>query len=165
MFFVSRQIEYPSGMLLVEICEGLDYASPDMLVIKYGRLGEGQEFKSPIEAVEAAIAIQKAWRKDKTVRDGIAISFGNTHGFSGVSLPRMTHKKLRETAEKIYQGLDKCVQCGEILGKQTFTHDFAIPGEKFCREYCAEKNYEDCCKNDCDDNAGDGFTAALTFDL
>jgi len=142
MFFVSRQIEYPTGLLVVEICEGQDYASPDMLVVKYGRLGEGQEFMSPIEAVESAIAVQKAWRKDKTVRDGIAISFGNTLGFSGVSLPRYTHKQLRKDAEKLYATLAKCDRCGELMGKQNYTHDFADKDQNFCREYCAEKDYE-----------------------
>jgi hypothetical protein len=149
MFFVSRQIEYPSGTYLVEICEGQDYASPDMLTIKYGRLGEGQEFSSPIEAVESAIAIKEAWRKDlklslfkKHNKKVPAITFGCTHGFSGVSLPRMTYKKLRETAEKLYATLAKCDQCGDLLGKQTFTHDFADKDQKFCREYCAEKDYE-----------------------
>ena len=49
MFYVSRQIEYPSGTYLVEICEGQDYASPDMLTIKYGRLGEAKNSARPLK--------------------------------------------------------------------------------------------------------------------
>lgn len=65
-WFVSRQAYWgmePDKQNVVEIAAGgLDYANPDMLAAKYP--GEGREYTSAREAVEAALSIRDAWRRD-----------------------------------------------------------------------------------------------------
>ncbi len=146
-FFVSRQCEYPDGDYVVEIAQGgLDYANPGMLTPKWAELGEGKEFDDPREAVEAAIKIRDEWNLSRFFPDvlraavhGAEISFGCTMGFT-LPLERMSDEQLHQKAEKIYDGLPKCAECNNLLGKETYTHDYADE-DKFCREYCAEKNY------------------------
>jgi len=61
-YYVSRQNYYYSQLLIVEIAAGgLDYSGADMLVAEYKNLGEGEEYIDPRKAVEAAIAIARAW--------------------------------------------------------------------------------------------------------
>lgn len=143
-FFVSRQCEYPDGDNVVEIATGgLDYANPGMLGPRWASLGEGQEFTDPREAVEAAINVRDQWQKllqHNGELPDIDISFGSTGGFT-LPLPRMSDDELKEKADKLYEKLPKCDECGELLGKETYTHDYAMNDEKFCRTYCAEKNY------------------------
>ena len=81
-YFVSRQcywgVEDP---YVVEVASGgLDYANPDMLGVKYKRLGEGKEYLDPREAVQAAIAISRAW----TETDGapLPVAYGATGGMT-----------------------------------------------------------------------------------
>lgn len=139
IFFVSRQCYWPEGKLVVEIaCGGLDYANPDMMVPKFRAQGEGEEYQDPREAVEAALQIRRAWAKaeGKNIRS-FPIAYGST---GGVSLPfdPCTQKEAEAWAERLYQKLPKCDECGGLLGKETWTDDF---GElTFCREYCAEKS-------------------------
>lgn len=138
MYFVSRQRYWPDGDLFVEIAAGgLDYANPDMLVSKYP--GEGQEYLNPKEAVEAAIAIRDAWKKDSD--EEINIGYGFTGGHT-MPFSQSTDDELINWAERRYNTLPKCAECDGILGKETFTHDFAdYLDEKFCSQYCAEENY------------------------
>lgn len=35
----------------------------------------------------------------------------------------------------------KCDECNNPLGDKTYTHDLVMNNEKFCREDCADKNY------------------------
>lgn len=143
-FFVSRQVEFPDGDMVVEIAQGgSDYANADMLSPMWASLGEGKEFTDPRAAVEAAINVRDMWKsvRDSVEREGeIHISFGCTMGFT-LPLTRMSDDELKSKADTLFDKLPKCAQCGDLLGKETFTHDFAIPGESFCREYCAETNY------------------------
>lgn len=159
-FFVSRQCEYPDGDYVVEIVQGgLDYANPGMLVPKWKELGEGQEFTDPREAVEAAINIRDQWNLLKfypnvigAIEHGVEISFGSTGGFT-LPLPRMSDDELKAKADQLYEKLPKCAECGDLLGKETYTHDYADKDEKFCRDYCAEKNYNNqLCDNEEDNN-------------
>lgn len=141
-YFVSRQCYWPEGREVVEIASGgLDYANPDMLSPQFRREGEGQEYQDPREAVEAALAVRKAWAQSqgKDIR-AFRIAHGATGGFT-LPFDPCTVKEALHWAETVYQGLPKCAECGEILGKEKYTHDYACDGESFCREYCAEKNY------------------------
>jgi hypothetical protein len=139
-YFVSRQVYWgvePDEANTVEIAHGgLDYANPDMLVSKYP--GEGQEYTNPIEAVEAAIEIAKAWKKDCP-----KLTINIAHGFTGgntMPFEASSEKELIAWAKKVYETLPKCDQCGEILKEgSTYTlTDYPDEG-KFCREFCAEE--------------------------
>lgn len=141
-YFVSRQNYWdrcaPEASVVEVVIGGSDYANADMLGVKWPHLGEGKEFSDPREAVEAAIAICEEWKKeDEYASVGMGATLGFTMSFDGED-----YDTLRKRAEEMYQKLPKCAQCGELLGKETYTHDYADQDEKFCREYCAEKNYQ-----------------------
>jgi hypothetical protein len=140
-FFVSRQQYWgEENPYTVEIaCGGLNYANPDMLGVRWANLGEGKEFSDPEEAVEAAIAICEQWRKTQPeAQVAMGHTGGNTLPFEGEEFD-----SLRLRAKKLKDELPKCDQCGGLLGKDTYTHELAFDGEKFCREYCAEKHYNE----------------------
>jgi len=135
-YFLSRQHCWPEGNLMVEIAiGGIDHSSPDMLVEEFASLGEGYEFTSPIEAVESAIQIKEAWQKIKP-NEEITIGYGHTMG-GMFSIEPSTIEECQTWAERTYEKLPKCDECGELI-QEEFTHDF---GGSFCRSFCAEKNY------------------------
>lgn len=78
-FTVTRQLQWPTGDAVVEISSGgLDYTNPDALVQEYA--GEFETYDDPQEAVEVAIAICRAWRKDK--RPDAKVGIGATGGMT-----------------------------------------------------------------------------------
>lgn len=142
LYFASRQHYFYSGLLIVEIAAGgLDYSGADMLVAKYPRLGEGEEYIDPRKAVEAAIAIARAWRKDEPGKR-IVIGHGHTMGM-GMEFEGCSFKAAQKWAEETYEKAPKCDQCGELLPdeKHCYTDEF---GEvKLCSERCSEKWQEE----------------------
>jgi hypothetical protein len=141
-YFVSRQSYWgvdPEDQNVVEIAHGgLDYANPDMLVSKYE--GEGQEYEDPREALTAALAIAEAWKKDQP-----EIIINIAHGFTGGNTMPFEPDKvedLKAWAEKAWQALPMCDQCGKVLGKERY-HLVEDPdiGE-YCSEYCCERAAE-----------------------
>jgi hypothetical protein len=139
MYFVSRQCYWgvdPDEQNVVEIASGgLNYANPDMLVEKYA--GEGQEYVDPREALEAALSIAEQWKQDKP-----QLNIGIAHGFTGgytMPFEPDSEEQLKVWAQKTYDSLKKCNQCGEVLGKEVW-HAFGDPDlGDFCSEYCADK--------------------------
>jgi hypothetical protein len=135
--YVSRQVYWGvDDPNTVEIAQGgLDYANPDMLVSKYP--GEGQEYTNPIEAVEAAIEIAKAWKRD-CPKLKISIASGYTGGCT-MPFEASTRRELRVWAKKLYETLPKCDQCGSLIeGDPVILTEYSDDG-KFCRGYCAEE--------------------------
>lgn len=138
-FFVSRQLEWPDGNLLVEVAVGgLDYCNPGMLGVRWKELGEGQEFENPVEAAEAAIKIRNAWKAVEV--EEIEIAFGATGGMT-LSLPRMRDTELLAKAQEVYEGLPKCAECSGLLGEEKWAHELVVDDERFCREFCCDENY------------------------
>jgi hypothetical protein len=163
MWTVTRQRQWPDGDLVVEISAGSgDYTNPGALVERYN--GEFEEFADPREAVSTAIAIAQAWQKDQPDEE-IGIAHGATGGytmpFSGEPLTEEVFADLRAWAEKQYEKLPKCDQCGEVMGKERY-RVFDYDDFEFCREYCAEKFAEanddsGCwCGENCNRCPGDG---------
>lgn len=144
LFFVSRQCYWgvdPSEQNVVEVAQGgLDYANADMLCVAYPKLDEGETFKGMTPAVEAAIKIAEAWKKDKPELE-IHVAAGSTMGFTmpfvGGDHPDDTQKLLEE-AKEFDEKLPKCPVCGEIDELTWSLVDDAI-GEKFCSEECCWK--------------------------
>lgn len=137
-FFVSRQINWPDGISMVEIAQGgLDYANPGMLVPKFKELGEGNEYTDPREAVEAAILIRDAWKQgsEDDVEIGMGHTFGHSMPFDGDS-----DENLRARAEKLWEKLPKCAECGGLMGKEKYG-DPHMGEYDCCSEHCAEKRY------------------------
>jgi hypothetical protein len=61
-FTVTRQIQWLDGTPIVEVSSGgRDYTNPDALSPQYP--GEFETYDDPVEAVEVAISICRAWRK------------------------------------------------------------------------------------------------------
>jgi len=139
MYFVSRQIRWPDGSHLVEICEGQDYASPGMLVPRWSRLGEGQEFKDPREAVSAAVAVCEAWRKVADPDDPVPELAGFATAGGMCATEEVTYDEARAWAERTWERLPKCSHCGDPLpekGKRWRAETWS--GEEQCSESCAE---------------------------
>ena len=140
LFTVTRQLQWSTGNKVVEINQGdLDYANPDMLVIQFRKLGEGETFEGMTPAVEAAIAICKEWRKtDKKVMIDLGCTHGMTMPFEGQKLTKKVEKELLERAQEFDEKLEKCEQCGKVLGKVKYGN--VEYGEyNCCSEYCAER--------------------------
>jgi hypothetical protein len=139
-FFVSRQtywgVESEEGTIVEVAFGGLDYANPDMLVPKWGRLGEGKEFSDPREAVAAAIAVCDAWRASGEVNAKVAM--GSTGG-NTIPFEPKEYDEARKRAQELYDKMPKCAECGEALGRETYIHE--LDDDKFCSDRCAEENY------------------------
>ena len=142
-FTVTRQCQWPTGKRIVEISEGgLDYTNPDALAQRYP--GEFETFTGMVEALETAIAIAEAWKKESAQK--IYIGIGNTHGFTmpfeGVSACKTNYRKLRTQAKKYDEALPHCPQCGDIMPSKEncYTHKFC--DEEFCSENCANLDWE-----------------------
>ncbi len=132
-YFVSRQLYWPEGDLMVEIASGgLNYANADMLGTKYPHLGEGKEYTDPREAVEAALLIQRAWQE--TTEEEVGVGMGATMGFTQ-PFDADTEENLRARAEKLWEKIPKCAHCGEPMGKEKFG--------------CQDLGEYDCCSESC----------------
>ncbi len=95
-YTVTRQLQWPDGRAVVEISAGgRDYTNPDALSPRYP--GEFETFDDPVEAVETAISICRAWRKDgkKDARVGHGATGGMTLPFD-----RCTFQEARQWAKK-----------------------------------------------------------------
>lgn len=134
MWTVTRQHQWPDGGYVVEISSGnFNYCNP-------GVLGKYAEYANPVEAVEAAIEIAKAWKKDtkKNIMIGRGATGGYTNPFDGQPLTKKVFAEFRAWAEKRLEALPKCEKCEEpILGTPITLYDF--DDYQFCREYCAEE--------------------------
>lgn len=142
VWFVSRQSYYYSRLSIVEITAGgIDYAGADMLCTEYESLGEGREFTDPREAVEAAIKIASAWRKDSSGKR-IVIGHGSTGGM-GMELEPCSIKEARRWAKEAYEKLEKCDFCNELLPDKEYQYTDEFGELKFCSERCVEKHLEE----------------------
>lgn len=149
MYTVTRQIQWPEGAPVVEISDGgIDYCNPDALVEKYP--GEFCEFQNPVEAVETAISICRAWRKDGEKRATVGI--GATGGCT-MPFDTCTFRDARKWGKSALAELERCPRCGEIMpeGERYWSHDFT--DDKFCSEYCADEDYFSAISPDDDEEA------------
>lgn len=142
MYFVSRQNYWgveEDNQYVVEIAfGGRDYANPDMLVPKWGDLGEGQEFDDPRAAATAAIAIWQKWVKEEPLAK---IGHGATLGYTMPFEPSDIEEVIK-WSEFEYSSLDKCANCYSILPEDHWFHYYDID-IKYCSENCAMSAYED----------------------
>jgi hypothetical protein len=106
-YTVTRQVQWPDGNAVVEISSGgLDYANPDALSAKYP--GEFETYDDPVDAVEAAIEICRAWRKDG--KKSAMVGYGATGGMT-MPFDPCTFKEAREWARKRHE---KLVESGAL---------------------------------------------------
>ena len=142
-FFVSRQqywgIDPEDGTVVEVAVGGLDFANPDMRVVRFKSLGEGKEYNDPIEAAEAAIAICVRWRAEEP---NAKVAYGSTGGNTLPFDAETEFEGIREWAKLLHEKLPKCAHCSDLLDlKHKFHHDLS-DGEEFCSENCADINYE-----------------------
>ena len=149
---VTRQHQWPEGDYVVEVSSGgIDYCNPDALCKRYK--GEFEEFHDPREAIKVAINIAKEWQKDRTskrIKIGTGATLGYSMPFDGENVKlndgdwnEPLFSILIENAEKEYADMDKCEQCGELLGKERYgNHE--VGEYDCCSEYCAEKRWFMC---------------------
>ena len=141
MYTVTRQRQWPDGEQMVEVSQGgLDYCNPDALGAKY--TGEFEEFSDIRDAVEIAIGITQAWRKDAKDRS-ISIGIGATHG-NTIPFEAISFRDARKLAKRIWEATPKCSGCSEALpdGKRERRHANDWDGLEYCSEHCAERAAE-----------------------
>jgi hypothetical protein len=140
MYTVTRQVQWPDGLEVVEVSQGgLDYANPDVLSPRYP--SEGETYPNPRDAAAAAIDICRRWRKDghKNAR----VAYGATMGFTMPFSP-CTFKELREWAERRYRALvitlPSCESCGATIWDSKdawWSRDY----QGYCSQKCVEDAY------------------------
>ena len=140
MFTVTRQRQFPDGDNVVEVSTGgLDYCNPDALSAKYP--GEFEVFADPREAVETAINIVRAWRKD-TRGERFSIGVGSTLGMTLPFSPD-TFAHARAWAKQTWKRLPKCAGCSEPLPtKNDRWSANQWDGLEYCSEDCARRAAE-----------------------
>ena len=120
---------------MVEVSRGgFDYCNPDALGAKYP--GETDEYDSPVEAVDVAISICRAWRKDgePRARVGVGSTLGMTMPFEPIRF-----REARRWAKEEIERLPKCARCGQVLPARPYR--VLDMDEEYCSEYCAEEAY------------------------
>lgn len=156
MFYVSRQSNYyDDGAYSVEVARRLDCSGPGTLVARYAQLGEGDEYDNPHDAVEAAIAISRAWRGEigrASVPFRCFTIAGNAFVYSTVK-DAMTIPELRAWARGEWDALKKCDRCGDpIMGETWRLVEDPDIGD-FCSENCCDRAMEDMRDAAADDEA------------
>lgn len=142
-YTVTRQLQWPDGTPVVEVSQGgLDYTNPDALVAKFP--GEFATYDDPREAVETAIAICRAWRRDG--RPGARVGVGATGGMT-MPFDPCSFQQARCWAKKEFQTRPKCDRCGELLPQRHYTCP-ELDDQRFCSEYCAEETYAQAVQDD-----------------
>ncbi|MDP2953439.1 MAG: hypothetical protein Q8O76_09010, partial [Chloroflexota bacterium] len=128
-YTVTRQRQWPDGTPVVEVSAGgLDYTNPDALVAKYP--GEFQTYDDPREAVNVAIAICEAWRKDGEPE--AQVGYGATGGMT-MPFDACPYEEARAWAQERYEALPKCDRCRNMLPSCHYPVP-ELDDEKFCRE-------------------------------
>ena len=138
MFNVTRQCQWPEGTLMVEVCAGsLDYANPGMLTPRFASLGEGCEFSDPREAVNAAVQIRDAWKREQEAGAEILLGYGATGGMT-MPFDACSDEDARAWADDAWEKLPKCDHCGEALGAPRDRYRLLDGDGEFCSDSCAE---------------------------
>ena len=142
-YFVSRQHQWMTGNLVVEIAAGgLDYSGPDMLSDPnnvYGPLGNMLETSDPREALKAAFAIRETWHEElraAACNDEIHIEAGyNLDIITPTEEP--TDEQLWEWAQAEWDAIPKCAQCGQVAEVRDAEEEW------FCTERCMDNYYHE----------------------
>jgi hypothetical protein len=142
-FTVTRQRQWPEGCLVVEISQGgIDYTNPGALSQKYPN--EFETFTGMTPAVQAAIEIYKNWKHDEPDEEigiGLGCTGGNTIPFDNEPLTPEVEAKLLKQAREFDENLERCVQCGDFLGKKRYG-PVDLGEYECCSENCAERYWE-----------------------
>lgn len=131
MFYITRQRYWhdEEGRTCIELTNNQDAIGPGCLV-------EGwEEFDDPRDAALRAIEIQEASDEDCPITIGSIMLYGNPDD-------GLTVEEVNEWAERNWAALEKCDHCGGLIGSESYTHEWAEWNTHFCREYCAEMDYE-----------------------
>ena len=169
-YYVSRQKYYYSGQSVIEIASGgIDSSGCDMLSTAKDspmRRFEG-DYANPIEAVDAAIGLQKLWHgcDIDSLKWGDSVKWlcygcnldiiegsgdipedGLNDGGEEYTLQEliiMNRKDAKEWAQKEFEQLPKCARCGDIMSGETWQLPDVYEEEEFCSENCANNAYYD----------------------
>lgn len=146
-WFVSRQhywgVEEGEDLVVEIAYGGVDYANPDMLSDPgnvYYKLGSGQEYTDPREALAAALAVREEWRKrmpEDTIRIETGCTSGNTIPFMGFP----DDDDLKKWADDSWETLPKCDVCGGVRHETYHLAEDPF-GSAFCSENCANKAWD-----------------------
>src|ERR1700722_14960014 len=141
-FYISRQRDFKSNTLIVEIaCGGPKKASPDILTARYK--GEQKNLVDPRDAINVAERIYKLWDRDyfdekKFLRIIVDSKTNYLSDFSSKSLATA-----RAWANKIYAILDKCGNCNKAIGISPPFEVDDISKKLFCPKMFGAKKYRE----------------------
>lgn len=145
-YYVSRQMYWPTGDLVVEVASGgVDYANPDKLKDSesYKRLGSSREYDDPRQALESAFRVRDEWLKHaEDVRVEVGCTFGATLPFE----QRMNDDALRRLVadewETIQADAPRCANCGDPIWGDDWWYSAEVGEDvRFCSEACADDYY------------------------
>jgi len=141
-WYISRQHCWPDGDFEVQISEGIDFAGPDQLLplAKWKKLGDGQLFKDPREAVEAAIKVRDAWNEHKGLElgDEECVEIGGCFGDGDDDY-------LRNRGLAAWGQLVHCMYCGELIDpkdKRSFIKNPDDEDEYYCDGDCFQRGID-----------------------
>lgn len=148
---VTCQHRWPEGEYIVEVTiGGFDWTNPGFIDLPFP--GAGETFMSAVEAMDTATSVAKAWAaaeslKPEEDRAEIHIDYGNTGGGMWSLENLFVHtdeaalKSAHEWAAKFDSNLDKCLQCGTILGHKDdwLRLEFTEKDGGYCSERCCEQ--------------------------
>lgn len=131
-YCVTRQIQWPDGICMIEISIG-DYNHTNPGEVKL--VGE---YDFAVEAAEAAIADAIKWSKDKTVE--IGAGYGHTIG----SLEESDPEDILAWAIARDAKLECCGHCGDKIPANAKTYTLLeFDDWPFCSPECANRSWED----------------------
>ncbi|MEK6832737.1 MAG: hypothetical protein AABY32_01705 [Nanoarchaeota archaeon] len=137
MWTISRQHRWQDGLFIVEISYGnISLCNPNAYSPNYS--GELEEFLNPIEAVNTAWDIAIQWQKDtnKIIYIAKGYTAGSTMHFDEMELTEENKQYLLKWANEIYENLDKCEHCGEVINKKNCYKNYDYDDLYFCSDNC-----------------------------
>jgi hypothetical protein len=143
-FKIQRVRYHEENKLAVEVCNGTKHISKDVLATKYKEHLESKYLVSPVDAINAALRIYKAWQHS-TADEIKKISLVNFDGKGGKVYFDPSDKKdiarLEKLAKQTYEAMDKCGHCKNPIGNKDLYEMDELPNKVFCTERCISEVY------------------------
>lgn len=130
-------------VVTIEIASnGIDYSGADGIFLdwKHERaLGLDMDYYDPRQAVETAIAAKPKLQEKYPQYDWEITWVGLGMGEEGENIDDET---LRARAQKRFDNLEKCDQCGDVLEDDFYCCEICGNKFKLCREYCVDQHWK-----------------------
>jgi hypothetical protein len=141
-FFVSRQRDFKSNFLVVEIAAGgPKKAGPDILTARYA--GEQKNLVDPRDALNVAERIYKLWERDYWDEKKYLKIIVDSQNIYMLDFSPKGLAVAQAWADKVYATMEKCGSCKRMMGNSALYEVDEIPNMVFCDEACCARKYRD----------------------